>query len=153
MNGGGAVSTGKGKGTNLIVKSSIGKQRDALKQKIRHSFGEKSMRMKIVDDNGKRKNINVSIVSDDVKHLANDVLTKNVIGKDKAGKLAKYFKNSYFKKSSGLYKSRNDKIDKFYYFKTRGRKLYFNVARYTKTLKSGKKIHTYRLHAITKKIK
>lgn len=109
--------------------------------------------MEIVDDNGKRKNIVVSLTSADVKHLANDILEKNVIVKDKAGKLSKYFQNSYQKKSSGLYKSRNDKIDQFYYFKTRGRKLYFNVARYTKTLKSGKEIHTYRLHAITKNIK
>ncbi len=153
MNGGGAVSTGESKGAKPIVKSSIGKQRDALKQKIRHSFGEKSIQMEIVDDNGKRKNIVVSLTSADVKHLANDILEKNVIVKDKAGKLSKYFQNSYQKKSSGLYKSRKDKIDKFYYFKTRGRKLYFNVARYRHYDKAGKVFYTYRIHAIKKNIK
>lgn len=97
MNGGGAVSTGESKGAKPIVKSSIGKQRDALKQKIRDSFGNKCIPMKIVE-NGKRKNVVVSLTSADVKHLANDILEKNVIGKDKVKKIAKLFQELLLQK-------------------------------------------------------
>ncbi len=65
-------------------------------------------------------------------------------------KLGVQQKNSYYKKTSACYKPRKDKIDRFYYLKTKNRKLYFNIARYKQKRKNGGYYYTYRLHAITK---
>ncbi len=152
MNSGGAYSTGAGKGTANNSKSAIGKERDRLVAKLKSSL-QSRLQLQLKDTGGKVKNVIVSVKNKDYKHLVNDVMDKKVIPSSKIHKLAKQLNNSYCKKSSTIYKTRKDKIDKFYYMKVKGRKLYFNIARYKYTRKNGKVYYQYRLHAITKRLK
>lgn len=152
MNSGGAYSTGASKGTSDNSKSAIGKERDRLKSVLKQHLKNK-FTLKIRDDNGREKRITVHVFSEDYKHLVNDIISKRVIDKTKTRKIPKYLKNSYQKKSSTLYKERKDKIDKFYYFKNRGKKLYFNIARYKYKRKNGSCVYKYRLHALTNRCK
>ena len=129
MNGCGSHSTGIGKGTVDNSKSAIGKERDRLVDGLKKSFPN-SFKLKLKDENGKGRIVTVEVRGKDYKHLANDIMDKKVIFSSKVNKLAKQLRNSYCKKVTGLYKSRKDNIDKFYYMKVKGRKLYFNIARH-----------------------
>lgn len=148
--GGGGGGGGDGKSKTSHAKSEIGKRRDRLKEQCKKSVPSK-FTMEIKGDDGKRKKITVSVKDKDYKHLVNDAMDKKVVQESKIGKLGRQLKNSYYKKTSLCYKPRKDKIDRFYYLKTKGRKLYFNVARYKQRKKKGGYYYTYRLHAITKK--
>jgi len=97
--------------------------------------------------------VSVSVESKDYRHIVNDALDKKVISPSKINKLSGQLNNSYCRKSSVPYKTRKDKIDKFYYMKVKGRKLYFNIARYKYTRKNGQIYYQYRLHAITKNMR
>jgi hypothetical protein len=152
MNGGGAASTGAGKGRVDNTKSAIGKERDRLVSELKNSFPNK-FRLQIKDKDGKVRSVLVEVWGKDYKHLANDIMTKKVIQSSKTKKLSKQLKNSYCKKSADLFKERKDKIDKFYYMKVKGRKLYFNIARHKYTRKNGTIYYRYRIHAITRNCK
>ena len=106
---------------------------------------------------GKPKTITIHIENEDYKHLAYNIVDKKVIASTKVKKLNKQLNNSYFKKTSELYKDRpDDNIDKFHYLKVRGRRIYFNIARYKYERKGKRKgtfYYKYRLHAITKNCK
>lgn len=151
MNGGGASSTGAGKGITNHIKSAIGRQRDQLTSKLKEVFPN-HFRVEIREDDGSRRNITIEVRGSDYKHIANDILNNHVIPANKVNKLAKQINNSYCRKTSGLYKERKDNIDKFYYMKVKGRRLYFNVARY-KTKSNGKIKYVYRIHSIKKNCK
>jgi len=144
-------SRGATHGNPPIMKSSIGLERDRLVANLKKSFSN-SFRLKLNEENGRYRMVSVEVRGKDYKHLANDIIDKNVVPPSKVNKLAKQIKNSYCKKVTGLYKSRKDNIDKFYYMKVKGRKLYFNIARY-KTKYKCKIKYVYRIHAITKNCK
>lgn len=149
MNGGGAGSTGAGKGTVDNTKSAIGRERDRLVGQLKKSFPDK-FKATIKEKDGKTRTITIEVKEKDYKHIVNDSLNRKIVPTSKLNKLSKQIKNTYCRKSSDLYKNRTDKIDKFYYLKVRGRKLYFNIARYKHKSKN-EVYYTYRLHAITKR--
>lgn len=154
MGGRGATSRGGRGGSNANggtprTKSEIGIRRDKLIAQCKQSVPSK-FKMRIKDESGHKKLVTVYVQGKDYKHLANDVMDKKAIQESKIRKLGVQLKNSYYKKTSVCYKPREDKIDRFYYLKTKNRKLYFNVARYKHTRKNGKAYYTYRLHAITR---
>ncbi|MBP5400318.1 MAG: hypothetical protein J6Y35_01670 [Bacteroidales bacterium] len=156
MNGGGAGSTGAGKGTTDKTKSAIAKRRLQVKAELKQTLPHKFKAI-IRDENGKPKTITIHIENEDYKHLAYNIVDKKVIASTKVKKLNKQLNNSYFKKTSELYKDRpDDNIDKFHYLKVRGRRIYFNIARYKYERKGKRKgtfYYKYRLHAITKNCK
>lgn len=151
MNGGGAASTGAGKGITNHIKSAIGRQRDQLTSKLKEVFPNR-FRVEIREEDGSRKKVSIEVRGSDYKHIANDILNNHIIPANKVNKLSKQINNSYCRKTSGLYKKRKDNIDKFYYMKVKGRRLYFNIARH-KTKSKGKIKYVYRIHSIKKNCK
>lgn len=147
--GGGGGGGGGGEKKASRTKSEIGKRRDRLIAQCKQSVPNK-FKVQIKDEYGRKKQITVHVKDKDYKHLANDAMDKKAIQESKMKKLGVQLKNSYYKKTSECYKPRKDKIDRFYYLKTKNRKLYFNIARYRQKRKSGGYYYTYRLHAITK---
>ena len=152
MNGGGAGSTGTGKGTSDHSKSAIGKERDRLKEQFMKSFPEK-FKATIIDENGRDKIISVEVKAGDYKHIVNDSLKRRVIPTTKLNKLYSQLNHSYYKKWSYNDKEKHKSIDKFYYFKVKGRSIYFNIARYKCKRQGGGFYYEYRLHSITKRCK
>lgn len=152
MNGGGAGSTGAGKGTTDKTRSAIGKERVELIELFKKSFPEK-FSVKIIDDRGKWKTIKVEMRTKDYKHIVNDALKRKVIPTTKLTKLYSQLNNSYYKKWSYNDKPKHKHVDKFYYLKVRGRSIYFNIARYKLKSKERGVYYEYRLHSITKTCK
>ena len=108
--------------------------------------------VEIREEDGSRKKVSIEVRGSDYKHIANDILNNHVIPANKVNKLSKQINNSYCRKTSWLYKKRKDNIDKFYYMKVKGRRLYFNIARH-KTQSNGKIKYVYRIHSIKKNCK
>ena len=152
MNGGGAGSTGTGKGTSDHTRSAISRERERLTDQLMKSFPEK-FSLIIKDENGKEKLINVETHKKDYKHVVNDSLFDKVTPTSKLTKLYSQLNNSYYKKWSYNDKVKHKNIDKFYYFKVKGRSIYFNIARYKYKNKKRGVYYEYRLHAITKSCK
>ncbi len=73
------------------------------------------------------------------KHIVDDFLSKTSgLSKKDLTKLHSVLKYAEFVKSSKLYKDRTDNIQKFYYFKNKGKNLYYNVAEVARKKKNGK---------------
>ena len=150
--GGKGGGSGGGEKKASRTKSEIGKRRDRLIAQCKQSVPNR-FKIQIKDEYGRKKQITVHVQDKDYKHLANDVMDKKAIQESKMKKLGVQLKNSYYKKTSVCYKPRKDKIDRFYYLKTKNRKLYFDIARYKYTRKNGSCYYQYRLHAITKRFR
>ena len=145
MNGGGAGSTGAGKGTSDHTKSEYGKRRAQVLSEIKDQFKE-PVNKTIVTADGKRRKIEVGTNSDSRTHLAYNIVDRKAMNSDDVSKLRSLFKNSSFVDGSPLKHVRDDNYEHFYYFQARGRSIYFHVGEGVS--KSG--AIYYRLYAITK---
>lgn len=153
MGGRGAASRGGRGGSNSgggtpRTKSSIGVQRDSIKSSVSGNLKGKVWSKTIRLDGGGKSTISIGVDKDGIKHVSNDILKFRVISEKDIPKLAGQLKNSSYVAHSGLKHPRKDNIDHFYYFKARGKNLYFNVGR--KTNRNGN-VH-YELYSITEKI-
>lgn len=128
-----------------IFKTNIGERRDEVLSGIKEQFKE-PINKKIVTANGEKKTVEIRTNSDSRTHLAYNIVDRKVMDYRDSKKLRSMFKNSSFVSDSALKHARDDNYVHFYYFKARGRNLYFHVGEGIS--KSGAKY--YRLYAITK---
>lgn len=102
---------------------------------------------------GNDKHIKIGFKKSGNEHLVNDILTKPLrISKKELSKLHTLLEESEYKRSSELYKKRKDNIQRFYYFRDKERKVYYNVAEEVLKTKNGKIRLERFLYAITKTI-
>ena len=94
----------------------------------------------------------IRVTNSNCRHIADDILSKKVIGNRRIHSLSSMFEKSKLIKKSGLTKDRNDNRIGFYYFKHPRKKIYFNVAKSFEYSKSGRKKYFYELYSITKEI-
>jgi len=98
--------------------------------------------------------INVGFTRKGNKHLYSDAVGRaKGMDKNDVKKLDVLLDESTFKKSAELSKKRKDGITKFYYFKDKDNKLYYNVAEIPKEYKNGKTKLKRFLYSVTNKIK
>jgi hypothetical protein len=128
-----------------IFKSDFGKKRDSVLSDIKNQFKE-PVNKTIVTADGKKRKIEVGTNSDSRTHLAYNIVDRKAMNSEDASKLRSLFRNSSFVDGSPLKHARDDNYEHFYYFKAKGRSLYFHVGEGVS--KSGAKY--YRLYAITK---
>lgn len=149
MGGNGSKSSGGGRKSNrLLVKTEKGKLRDSIRNNLKKVFESNKYTKSINNKNS----IKIKLTSKTFTHIANDIIDKKVIKIHNIRNLEKQFKSSYLKKSAGLGKHRKDNIDKFYYYKAKGKRLYFNVAREKTVFKNKKVKYEYKLHSITNRL-
>ena len=112
----------------------------SINRSVSKTFGGNTIKIKFNNKKG-------------LKHFVNDVITKtNRINKNDLSKIHGYIKNSKPMPRVGLYKDRNDGIDKFYYLYDKKRNVYYHIAERPEKKKNGQ-IRLFRfLHGVTNEI-
>lgn len=143
-------------GERCKAKKIVEELQKSVKQKKRESYiseMEPLLKKSVIRYVGNDRHIKIGFTKKGNEHIANDVLNK-IPGLDKKelSLLHIELKEAQYVRSSDLYKERKDDIIRFYYFKNKEKKLFYNVAEKQHKTKSGKvKIDRF-LYSITKEI-